>query len=84
MDDAGTLEGMTTATEDRQGLTKAAQESGWGHRTSDERGDVFDKATVSVRVQWAGNSISGATLFHNGMYESHTRDGATVRAWLKR
>ena len=75
---------MTTATEGRQAMTKAAQDSGWGHRISNERGDVFDKVTVCIRVQWAGESISGATLFHGGMYESHTREPATVRAWLKR
>ena len=72
------------ATDERQALLKAGQDEGWGHRTSDERGDVFEKATVSVRAVWAGETLSGATRLHDGMYESYTRAPATVRAWFKR
>ena len=74
---------MTSATE-RQNLAEAGVADGWGHRTSDGRGDIFSKATTSIRTIWAGDELSGATLFHDGFYESHTRAPATVQAWFKR
>ena len=72
-------------TDERQVLVKAGQDGGWGHRISDGHADVFTKGTVRVRVIWAGNAkVSGATLFHDEMYESYTRELATIKAWLKR
>lgn len=72
-------------TDERQVVVSAAQDGGWGHRVSDGHADVFDKGTVRIRVVWAGDSkVSGASLFHDEMYESYSRDAATVKAWLKR
>ena len=76
---------MTTATGERQTLARLGGDQGWNRRVSDERADIYMKGTVRIRVVWAGDeSISGATLFHDDMYESYTRDPGTVRAWLKR
>lgn len=72
-------------TDERQVLVTTSQEQGWGHRASDGRADVFNKDTVRIRVIWQGDStISGATLYHDEMYENYTRDLSTVKAWLKR
>ena len=76
---------MTTTTDERTPLAELAEQQGWSRRVSDERADIFLKGTVRIRVVWQGDeAISGASLFHDEMYESYTRDVATVRAWLKR
>ncbi len=76
---------MTTTTDERTPLAELAGQQGWKRRVSDERADVYMKGTVRIRVVWAGSdSISGATLFHDEMYESYTRELSTIRAWLKR
>lgn len=75
---------MTTSTGERQTLMGLGEESGWGHRVSGDNADVYTKATVRISVSWAGDEVSGATLFHDGMYESYTREPATIRAWFKR
>ena len=76
---------MTTATDERSTIADLGDELGWKRRVSNERADVFTKGTVRIRVVWAGDDfLSGSTLFHDEMYESYTRDPATVRAWLRR
>lgn len=75
---------MTTATDERHTLCEVAESQGWKRRQG-ERSDAFSKGTVRIRVVWQGDAaISGATLFHDEIYESYSRDLATVRAWLKR
>ena len=76
---------MTTATDERTPLAETGDELGWKRRISNGRADVYTKGTVRIRVVWQGDeAISGASLFHDEMYESYTRDLSTVRAWLKR
>ena len=75
---------MTDATGERQALATLGEELGWEHRPSADHAEVFNKGTVRIRVNWAGEQISGATIFHDQMYESYTRDADTLRAWLKR
>lgn len=76
---------MTTTTDERTPLAEVAEEQGWRRRVSDDRADIYLKGTVRIRVVWQGDhAISGASLFHDEMYESYTRDLSTVRAWLKR
>ena len=76
---------MTTATDERSAIADLGGELGWNRRVSNESADVYTKGTVRIRVVWAGDArLSGSTLFHDEMYESYTRDPATVRAWLKR
>lgn len=75
---------MMTAAGEREGLAQLGEDQGWRRRISDERADVYLKGSVRIRLVWAGDQISGATLFHDQMYESYTRESATIRAWLKR
>ena len=76
---------MTTTTDERSPLAEFAEQQGWSRRVSDTRGDVFLKGTVRIKVVWAGDdAVSGATLFHDEMYESYTRELSTLKAWLKR
>lgn len=72
-------------TGERLALAQLGEERGWQRRISDGRADAYTKGTVRIRVVWQGDdTISGSTLFHADMYESYTRDVATVRAWFKR
>jgi len=72
-------------TGERQVIATLGEERGWHRRISDERADIYMKGTVRIRVVWAGDTdISGATLFHEDMYESYTREPSTLSAWLKR
>lgn len=77
---------MTTATDERQTAAELAAERDWQRRVSgDGRHDNFYRGTVRIRAVWEGNSqLSGAVLFHDEMYESYTREPATLRAWFKR
>ncbi|MDA2948366.1 MAG: hypothetical protein O3B27_05270 [Actinomycetota bacterium] len=77
---------MTTATDDRQTVAGLADEQDWQRRISDDgRVDVFNRGTVRIRAIWQGeHTLSGASLFHDEMYESYTRDVNTLRAWFKR
>lgn len=80
---------MTTATDERQTAAELADERDWQRRVSgDGRHDNFFRGTVRIRAIWGGGAdgaeLSGATLFHDEMYESYTRDPATLRAWFKR
>ena len=53
--------------------------------SDDGRADVFNRGTVRIRAIWQGeHKLSGASLFHDEMYESYTRDPNTLRAWFKR
>ncbi len=72
------------AATEHQTLIELGEERGWARRDSGESGEVFTNGTVRIRVNWAGEQLTGATLFHNGMYESYTREPSTVSAWLKR
>jgi hypothetical protein len=80
---------MTLATDERQTAAELADERDWQRRVSgDGRHDSFYRGTVRIRVVWAGpegqTTLSGATLFHDEIYESYTREPATLRAWFKR
>ena len=77
---------MTTGTEERQSVAQLADEQDWQRRvSSDERGDIFNRGTVRIRAVWEGDAkLCGATLFHDEMYESYTREVRTLRAWFRR
>lgn len=76
---------LMVETPERQVIADLAEERDWNRRVSPDRADVYMKGTVRIRLVWAGDAhISGATLFHDEMYESYTRDPHTIRAWLKR
>lgn len=76
---------MTTATDERHTVALLAQEQDWQRRDSGANADVFNRGTVRIRANWAGgDKLSGASLFHDEMYESYTREVATLRAWFKR
>ena len=77
---------MTTATDERQTAAGLAAERDWQRRVGDdERTDIFHRGTVRIRAIWqGGDKLSGASLFHDEMYESYTRDPKTLLAWFKR
>ena len=76
---------MTTATDERKSVAALAQEQGWQRRVSLERHDIYLRGTVRIRAMWQGDDkLNGATLFHDEMYESYTREPNTLRAWFKR
>jgi hypothetical protein len=75
---------VTTATDERKTVAELAEEQGWQRRVSLDRNDVFLRGTVRIRAMWAGDELNGATLFHDEMYESYTREVSTLRAWFKR
>lgn len=77
---------MTSATTERQALADLANEQDWQRRVSgDGRSESFYRGTVRIRAVWEGDTrLSGASLFHDEMYESYTREPATLRAWFKR
>jgi len=76
---------MTTATDERTTVAGLAEEQGWQRRVSLERHDVYLRGTVRIRAMWQGDDkLNGATLFHDEMYESYTREPNTLRAWFKR
>ncbi|MFN8071510.1 MAG: hypothetical protein U0R66_06830 [Mycobacterium sp.] len=76
---------MTTVTDERKSVAALAEEQGWQRRVSLERHDVFLRGTVRIRAMWeTDDKLNGATLFHDEMYESYTREPATLRAWFKR
>ena len=74
---------MTTA-DARTDLNQSADESGWSRRDLD-RVDIYDRGTTKVRVIWGGGgAISGASLYHDDILTTYTRDLATVSGWLAR
>jgi hypothetical protein len=76
---------MTTTTDERKSVAALAEEQGWQRRVSLERHDVFLRGTVRIRAMWeTDEKLNGATLFHDEMYESYTRETSTLRAWFKR
>lgn len=77
---------MTTVTDERQNLAQLAQEQDWQRRVgANDHTDIYTRGTVRIRSIWAGgNQLSGASLFHDEMYESYTREPNTLRAWFKR
>lgn len=76
---------MTTATDERTTVAGLAEEQGWQRRVSLERHDVYLRGTVRIRAMWQGDDkLNGATLFHDEMYESYTREPNTLRTWFKR
>jgi hypothetical protein len=73
-----------TAVDERHDLNQLAEELGWRHRDVDQV-DNYLRGNTRVRVIWRGNSaISGASLYHDDILSSYTRDLATVNGWLKR
>jgi hypothetical protein len=76
---------MSTATHERQSIAELANERDWQRQEGDEgRADTYFRGTVRIRAVWAGEELSGASLFHDEIYESYTREPATLRAWFKR
>jgi hypothetical protein len=76
---------MTTVTDERKSVAEVAEEQGWQRRVSLERHDIYLRGTVRIRVMWErDDKLNGATLFHDEMYESYTREPNTLRAWFKR
>jgi len=76
---------MSSATDERKSVADLADERGWQRRVSLERHDVYLRGTVRIRAMWQGDDkLNGATLFHDEMYESYTREPNTLRAWFKR
>jgi hypothetical protein len=74
---------MTTA-DARVDLIQSAEETGWSRRDLD-RVDIYDRGTTKVRVIWGGaGAISGASLYHDDILTTYTRDLATVTGWLSR
>jgi hypothetical protein len=73
-----------TAIDERRDQNQLAEQSGWQHRDLD-RVDVYARGTARIRVIWRGSSaISGASLYHDDILTSYTRDLATVNGWLRR
>jgi hypothetical protein len=73
-----------TAIDERRDQNRLAEQSGWQHRDLD-RVDVYARGTARIRVIWRGSSaISGASLYHDDILTSYTRDLATVNGWLRR
>lgn len=76
---------MDTAIAERNSVAEVAEEQGWQRRVSLERNDVYLRGTVRIRAMWQDDEkLNGATLFHDEMYESYTREPKTLRAWFKR
>lgn len=77
---------MTTATDERKTVAELADERDWQRRVSSGGNhDSYYRGTVRIRAVWEGDDkLSGATLFHDEMYESYTRELSTLRAWFKR
>ena len=76
---------MSTGTDERTIVADLGVEQGWQRRVSLDRHDIFLRGTVRIRAMWqGGDKLNGATLFHDEMYESYTRDVSTLRAWFKR
>jgi hypothetical protein len=73
-----------TATDERQALSELAELSGFEHRVVD-RTDHYTKGSAHVLVMWRGTTaISGASLYHDDILTTYTRDLPTVQGWLKR
>ncbi|MBU9765198.1 hypothetical protein FR943_15265 [Mycobacterium sp. TNTM28] len=73
-----------TTTDERHELGQVAESVGWLHRDVD-RVDVYQRGTQRIRVVWQGaDKISGATLYHDDIMTTYTRDLATLTGWLKR
>ncbi len=77
---------MTTGTDERRTAAELADERDWQRRVSgDGRHDSYHRGNVRIRAVWEGDDrLSGAALFHDEIYESYTREPATLRAWFKR
>ena len=76
---------MTTATDERTALAESSEQQGWQRRALDDRVDVYTRGLIRIRLIWQGSdTISGASIFADEMYDNYTRDLDTVRAWLKR
>jgi hypothetical protein len=76
---------MPTATDERTIVADLAVEQGWQRRVSLDRHDILLRGTVRIRAMWQGDDkLNGATLFHDEIYESFTREVSTLRAWFKR
>jgi hypothetical protein len=73
-----------TAIDERQGLQQLAEEKGW-QRIDRDRIDVYARGTTRVRVIWRGDSaISGASLYHDDVMTTYTRQLTDVTGWLQR
>jgi hypothetical protein len=73
-----------TAIDERQGLQQLAEEQGW-QRIDRDRIDIYARGTTRVRVIWRGDSaISGASLYHDDVMTTYTRQLTDVSGWLKR
>lgn len=75
---------MTTTTDQRHDLLQLAESAGWQRRELG-RVDVYQRGTSRIRVVWQGSTaISGATLYHDDIMTTYTRDLPGVNGWLTR
>ena len=71
-----------TPTDERQALSRLAEESGWQRRESD-RVDIYLRGSVRVHVLWRGaDAISGGSRYEDFVLQSYTRDVVKARSWL--
>lgn len=71
-----------TEVDERQGLTQLAEQAGWQRHDTD-RVDVFVRGSSRVRVIWRGTTaISGASIYHDDILTTYTRELPTVNGWL--
>jgi hypothetical protein len=69
-------------TGERQALAELGEQQGWNIRESG-RADVYLRGTVRIRAIWQGDTtLSGASIYHDEMMGTYTRELATVRNWL--
>ncbi len=73
-----------SAVQERQALSERAEQSGWQRREVDHV-DVYTRGDTRIRVIWSGSErIAGASLFHDAIMTTYTRDVAAINRWFKR
>lgn len=73
-----------TAVDERQSLQQVAEQAGWD-RIDRDRVDIYARGTTRVRVIWQGDAaISGASLFHDDVMTTYSRQLKDVTGWLRR
>lgn len=70
-----------SATNDRQGLSEIAEQSGWRRRQLD-RTDFYRRGIRQVEVLFTAEQLNGGTLYEDLHLLTHTRDKETVEGWL--
>lgn len=73
---------MTTATDERQTLSRLAEQLGW-QRKEYERVDVYIRGLYNVHVMWRDASkLNGGSHHEDTVLLSYTRDLAKIQGWL--